>query len=67
MKLRVSFRRGIVNYWHTEQNAANWQIKFPWNRPIFSERTGSRQPVFTFLGFRIFRPKAFNLPEGVGL
>lgn len=57
MKLRGNLRYGIINYWHADQNVADLQIKFPWNRPIFSERAGSRKPVFKFLGFRIFRPK----------
>lgn len=37
-----------------------WHVKFPWDRPLFSERYGHKKPSVSFLGVRLFRLQAIG-------
>lgn len=50
------FRHGIVNFFTKEHT---YQLKCPWNKPLFSERFGYESPLMSVFGFRLFRTKPF--------
>jgi len=50
-RLRMDHWSGGTNlFW----NESVLQIKYPWNKPLFSERYGYRSPNFKIFGLRFF-------------
>jgi len=39
---------------------AGFTIKFPWDKPLFSERHGHRKPRFVLFGFRVIKLSAMK-------